>query len=232
MGYPESQTIRYGSLPMTQPSNPPSDPLARIFAYWAIDLRDRFPQPLALECLQSDRSYMAAMSGEIIAYLRGGYSLTIPDEFFIRSSGEIDATLVPPEENEAVFAKVQAWLREMLTRRDVNTSKAVPAEERPYSLDQLLAQCDTQAPIPDELKAWEDMPDVGRENLEAPTETGIWLAAERLFESRKGAERWMKSPAIALRGRTPIDVMIEDPQLVYDLIMRLEYGVYTWKEDC
>ena len=37
----------------------------------------------------------------------------------------------------------------------------------------------------------------------------------------------MTSPAIALGGRTPVGVMVEDPQLVYDLIMRLEYGVYT-----
>lgn len=217
---------------MTQPSHPPTDPLAKIFAYRAIDLRDRFPQPLesfreALECLQSDRSYMAAMSGEIIAYLRGGYSLTIPDEFFIRRSGEIDAALVSPDKNDEVCANVQAWLREMLTRPDVDTTKGVPAEERPYSLDQLLAQCDPQALPPEELQAWQDMPDVGREIVDVPSETDIWQAAERLFESRKGAERWMKSPAIALRGRTPIDVMIEDPQLVYDLIMRLEYGVYT-----
>ncbi|MDW7746684.1 antitoxin Xre/MbcA/ParS toxin-binding domain-containing protein [Halomonas sp.] len=217
---------------MTQPSHPPKDPLARIFAYRAIDLRDRFPQPLesfreALECLQSDRSYMAAMSGEIIAYLRGGYALTIPDEFFICRSGEIDATLVPPEENDAVCAKVEAWLREMLTRPDVDTTKAVPAEERPYSLDQLLAQCDLQAPPPEELQAWQDTPDVGREILEAPTERDIWQAAERLFESREGAERWMTSPEIALRSRTPADVMVEDPQQIYDLIMRLEYGVYT-----
>ncbi|WP_458526458.1 antitoxin Xre/MbcA/ParS toxin-binding domain-containing protein [Onishia taeanensis] len=216
---------------MTPSSHPPKDPLALIFAYRAIDLRDRFPQPLesfreALECLQSERSYMAAMSGEIIAYLRGGYSLTIPDEFFIRRSGELDATLVPPEENDAVCAKVQAWLRKTLTRRDVDTTKGVPAEERPYSLDQLLAQCNPQAPNPDELKAWQDMPDVGREILEAPTETDIWQAAERLFESREGAERWMTSPEIALRGRTPADVVVEDPQLVYDLILRLEYGVF------
>ena len=115
----------------------------------------------------------------------------------------------------------------MLTRPDVDTTKGVPAEERPYSLDQLLAQCDPQALPPEELQAWQDMPDVGREIVDVPSETDIWQAAERLFESRKGAERWMKSPAIALRGRTPIDVMIEDPQLVYDLIMRLEYGVYT-----
>lgn len=49
----------------------------QVFAYRAFDLRDRFPQPLetfrdALELLQSDDAYMAAMSGEIMAYLRGG----------------------------------------------------------------------------------------------------------------------------------------------------------------
>ena len=217
---------------MTQPSHPPTDPLACIFAYRAIDLRDRFPQPLesfreALECLQSDRSYMAAMSGEIIAYLRGGYSLTIPDELFIRRCGEIDATLVPPEENDAVCAKVQAWLRETLTRPDVDITKGVPVEERPYSLDQLLAQCDPQAPHPDDLKAWQEMPDVGREIVDAPTETDIWQVAERLLESRESAERWMTSPKIALRGRTPAEIMVEDPQRVYELIMRLEHGVYT-----
>lgn len=217
---------------MTQSSHPSKDPIAPIFAYRAIDLRDRFPQPLesfreALECLQSDRSYMAAMSGEIITYLRGGYSLNIPDEFFIRSSGEINATLVTPDENDEVCAKVQAWLQEIIRQPDVDTTKGVPVEERPYSLDQLLAQCDPQAPHSDELKAWQDMPDVGREILEAPTETDIWRAAERLFESREGAERWMTSPEIALHGRTPVDVMVEDPQLVFELIMRLEYGVYT-----
>nr|WP_304526721.1 antitoxin Xre/MbcA/ParS toxin-binding domain-containing protein [Halomonas sp. I5-271120] len=36
----------------------------------------------------------------------------------------------------------------------------------------------------------------------------------------------MTSPEIALRGRTPADVVVEDPQRVYDLIMRLEYGVF------
>ncbi|WP_216645026.1 antitoxin Xre/MbcA/ParS toxin-binding domain-containing protein [Halomonas sp. THAF5a] len=170
---------------------------------------------------------MAAMSGEIIAYLRGGYSLTIPDRFFIRLSGDIDATLVSSEENDTVCAKVEAWLRETLIRRGVDTTEAVPVGERPYSLDQLLAKCDLQAPHPDELKAWQDMPDVGREILDAPSEIDIWQAAERLLESREGAERWMTSPEIALRGRTPADVMIEEPQRVYDLIMRLEYGVYT-----
>ncbi|WP_339884333.1 hypothetical protein [Vreelandella maris] len=55
-----------------------------IFAYRAFDLRDCFHQPLssfrkALECLQSDIAYMGAMSGEIMAYLRDGGSVKIPD---------------------------------------------------------------------------------------------------------------------------------------------------------
>ncbi|UYG06858.1 antitoxin Xre/MbcA/ParS toxin-binding domain-containing protein [Halomonas sp. M4R1S46] len=217
---------------MTQPTHHPTDPLERIFAYRAIDLRDRFPQPLetfreALECLQSDRSYMAAMSGEIIAYLRGGYSLTVPDHFFLRRSSGIDASLVPPEENDAVCEEVEAWLRTTLAAHEKDLPEAVPLEDRPYSLDQLLQQCDLQAPELGELKEWHDAPDVGREILDGPSEIDIWKAAERLLEGREGAERWMTSPEIALRGRTPADVMVEEPQQVYDLIMRLEYGVCT-----
>ncbi|MBS8269537.1 DUF2384 domain-containing protein [Halomonas litopenaei] len=216
---------------MIQPSQPPTDPLARIFAYRAIDLRDRFPQPLesfreALECLQSDRSYMAAMSGEIIAYLRGGYALTIPDEFFICRSGEIDATLVPLGKNDEVCKEVEAWLREMLTRPDVDTTKGVPAEEQPYSLNQLLAQCDPQAPIPEELQVWQDMPDVGREVVECLNDNDVWGAAERVFGDKEKAQRWMKTPLKQLNDRSPIEVLDEDPQQVHELLIRIEHGVY------
>lgn len=53
------------------------DIVQAISTYRAYDLRDRFPQPqlsfrAALKCLQSDVEYMAAMSGEIMAYLRDG----------------------------------------------------------------------------------------------------------------------------------------------------------------
>ncbi|QTP54676.1 DUF2384 domain-containing protein [Billgrantia sulfidoxydans] len=217
---------------MTPPAQASStDPLERIFAYRVIDLRDRFPQPLeafreALECLQSDRSYMAAMSGEIIAYLRGGYSLIIPDEFFIRRSSEIDATLVPPEENDAVCAEVEAWLRATLTSLEANFAEAVPLEERPYSLDQLLEQCDPQAPYSEEQHAWQDMPDVGREMVEYLNDNDVWGAAERVFGDKEKARRWMKTPLKQLNDRSPIVVLSEDPQQVHDLLIRIEHGVY------
>lgn len=44
---------------------------------------------------------------------------------------------------------------------------AVEAPKRPrYKLADLMAQCDPNAPMPDDLVAWERMPDVGKEKLE------------------------------------------------------------------
>ncbi|MGM0783593.1 MAG: antitoxin Xre/MbcA/ParS toxin-binding domain-containing protein [Pseudomonadota bacterium] len=216
---------------MTQPTHLPTDPLERIFAYRAIDLRDRFPQPLetfreALECLQSHRSYMAAMSGEIIAYLRDGYSVTIPDEFFIRRSSEIDAALVAPEENDAVCAEVEAWLRATLFTHEKDLTEVVPEEERPYNLNQLLEQCYAQAPQPEDLQAWHDMPDVGRELLELLNERDVWAAAETVFGDKAKAQRWMTQPLKQLNDRSPEEALDEDPQQVYDMLIRIDHGVY------
>lgn len=216
---------------MTPPAHQVTDLLSQIFAYRAIDLRDRFPQPLetfreSLECLQSDRSYMAAMSGEIIAYLRGGYALTIPDHFFLYRHSEIEAALVSPEENDAVCAKVEGWLRETLTVHQKDLPTTVPLEDRPYSLNQLLEQCDTQAPQPDDLQAWEDMPDVGREVVDFLNENDVWAAAERVFGDKEKAQRWMTRPLKQLNHRSPVDVLAEDQQQVYDLLIRIEHGVY------
>ncbi|MDW7748251.1 hypothetical protein [Halomonas sp.] len=105
---------------MNQQSSPaPEDPLDRIFAYRAFDLRDRFPQPLetfreALECLQSESAYLPSWSGEIVAYLRGGGSISIPDRFFFRDEPGVDPAIVSPEFNDEVCAEVQEWLRQEL----------------------------------------------------------------------------------------------------------------------
>lgn len=216
---------------MTSPSRLSSnDPLDWIFAYRAVDLRDRFPQPFetfreALESLQSDRSYMAAMSGEIIAYLRGGYTLTIPEHFYLRCYGS-DVTLVPPEEDDTVCAEVEEWLRSTLAAHEKDLSQAVAPTDQPYSLDQLLQQCDPHAPEPEDFKAWRDMPDVGREVLELLNEKDVWAAAERVFGGKEKAQRWMTKPHQQLEDRSPEEALAEDPQQVYDLLIRIEYGVY------
>lgn len=105
---------------MNQQSSPaPEDPLNRIFAYRAFDLRDRFPQPLetfreALECLQSECAYLPSWSGEIVAYLRGGDSITLPEGFFLRDEPGMDPAIVTPEYNDEVCAEVGQWLRQEL----------------------------------------------------------------------------------------------------------------------
>lgn len=85
------------------------DPLQNIFAFRAIDFRDRFPEPVptfraALEKLQSDDAYMPEM-GEIIAYTPDGRSIPIPTEFFIRQMKQFQA----PDDAEA-------WVRERAAR--------------------------------------------------------------------------------------------------------------------
>lgn len=109
-----------------------------------------------LEC----RSYIAAMSGDIIAYLRGGYSLTVPDRFFLRRRSEVDATLVLPEQNGAVCDEVETWLRRTLAAYEKGMPETVLLGERPYPLNQLLKQCELEAPEIGELKEWHDTPDV------------------------------------------------------------------------
>ena len=144
-----------------------SDPLEAIFAYRVFDLRDRFPEPMAtfreaLACLQSDRAYLPELSGDIVAYLRGGYAITIPSAFFLQQQGN-QVALVGPEENERIEAEVAAWLRKAVTEHATLLERPLPVAKRPYSLDELLAQCDPSAADSEELRQWRAMPNVGRE---------------------------------------------------------------------
>ncbi|MEL7982577.1 hypothetical protein AAG584_21275 [Vreelandella titanicae] len=141
-----------------------------IFAYRSFDLRDRFPQPLetfreALACLQSDDAYMAAMSGEIIAYLRGGGTVQIPDDFFIHRSVN-SVALLGEEENDAICLAVEAWLLERLAQINADFSQPETSRIRPYKLELLLDQCDANADETDEVHAWRDLTEVGREQLD------------------------------------------------------------------
>lgn len=144
-----------------------SDPLDAIFAYRVFDLRDRFPAPVAtfreaLACLQSDRAYLPELSGEIVAYVRGGYAITIPAAFFLQQQSN-QVALVGPKENERIVAEVATWLRKAVTEHATLLERPLPVAERPYSLDKLLAQCNPSAADSEELRQWRAMSNVGRE---------------------------------------------------------------------
>ncbi|MTI11960.1 AbrB/MazE/SpoVT family DNA-binding domain-containing protein [Sansalvadorimonas verongulae] len=79
----------------------------------------------------------------------------------IRKIGNSAGTIIPA-----------AILREMsLSEGDdimiSNTDGCIiiePVQEKPkYSLDELLAKCDENAPMPEELKEWDEAPAVGNE---------------------------------------------------------------------
>ena len=55
----------------------------------------------------------------------------------------------------------------------------------------------------------------------------IMVQATRVLGSKAAAAEWLQSPAIGLNQRRPIDVMLTDPQLVHDLLVRMDFGVYT-----
>ncbi|WP_280552516.1 antitoxin Xre/MbcA/ParS toxin-binding domain-containing protein [Halomonas sp. 25-S5] len=56
----------------------------------------------------------------------------------------------------------------------------------------------------------------------------IWQSAIELFgENESLARGWMNTEAMALDWRKPVDVMVDNPTAVMDLITRISYGVYT-----
>ncbi|CAM3986480.1 hypothetical protein VRRI112168_09160 [Vreelandella rituensis] len=211
------------------PAKPVSDdPLRSVFAYRAFDLRDRFPQPLetfrqALECLQSSEAYLPDMSGEIVAYLRGGSALHIPEYFFILQSVNSSA-VISPQENDYVCAAVEAWLRETLLQASTALENASTVRQARFNI--LLDQCDPNAPEPDDIQAWRDMRDVGREVIDAPSREDIWDAAVQAMGEVQ-ARRWMKTSHPQLDDRSPNVCVEESPERVYALILRMGSGEKT-----
>ena len=61
------------------------------------------------------------------------------------------------------------------------------------------------------------------------TRAEVLSKAEAVFGSRSAALRWLREPAIGLDGHVPLDLLRTVPgrQLVYDLLLRLERGVYS-----
>lgn len=210
-------------MPLAKPST--NDPLQSVFAFRAFDLRDRFPQPLetfrqALECLQSGDAYLPHMSGEIVAYLRDGRALPIPEYFFIIQSGNTSA-VVPPQENDYVCAAVEAWLRDALLKTSTLLEKA--SAVRPARLNILLDQCDPNAPEPDDIQGWQNMRDVGREIINTPSREKVWEAAVQVMGEVQ-ARRWMKTAHPQLDGKSPNLCIEDDPAGVYELVLQMSTG--------
>jgi putative toxin-antitoxin system antitoxin component (TIGR02293 family) len=85
------------------------------------------------------------------------------------------------------------------------------------------------------LRTFQRRRDAGSKPLSQEQSARTWKFAEILnkatevFGSQQEAERWMEQPAIALEQRRPIDLLTTPAgvELVEDLLVRLEYGVYA-----
>lgn len=207
-------------MPSAHPLN--HNPLQSVFAYRAFDLRDRFPQPLetfrqALECLQSGDAYQPDMSGEIVAYLRGGRALHIPEHFFIQQASK-SSKVISPTENDRVCEAVDAWLRDVLSRE---TDDSVTASTlRPARLNIFLDQCDPNAPEPDDIEAWQHIGDVGKERIDIPSREDIWAAAVQAIGETQ-ARRWMKTAHPRLDYKSPNVCIEESSMRVYELVSQM-----------
>lgn len=59
--------------------------------------------------------------------------------------------------------------------------------KKSYTLKELLAQCDPDAPLPPEFQAWDSAPMVGLERLALDFQELVVSEEERLPEPRSGA---------------------------------------------
>lgn len=61
------------------------------------------------------------------------------------------------------------------------------------------------------------------------SEADVRALATAVFGSQEAGIRWLSAPALALDGQRPIDLLgiSEGCELVGDLLVRLEFGVYT-----
>jgi antitoxin ChpS len=80
-------------------------------------------------------------------------------ELKIQKWGNSAAVRLPAVLLEQINASVGGSLHADVRPDGLLLSPARPA----YSLDDLIAQCDPRAPLPDDMAAWGEVPPVGRE---------------------------------------------------------------------
>lgn len=102
-------------------------------------------------------------------------------------------------------------------------------DRKRYSLSDLVAQCDLSAPMPEALREWDQMVPVGLEQEITQQAEDVILQAIRVFESQELAFKWLQSPAPALDGEKPFDLLGTDEgcSLVASAIQKIAWGDFS-----
>ena len=102
-------------------------------------------------------------------------------------------------------------------------------EGKSYSLSDLVAQCDPDAPIPDTLREWERMVPGGLELVITRHAIDVVHQAIRIWESRERALDWLQRPIPALEDERPCDLLgtPEGCCRIASVLQKIEHGDFS-----
>jgi putative toxin-antitoxin system antitoxin component (TIGR02293 family) len=128
-------------------------------------------------------------------------------------------------------------IRSQLDVHDLISATGIVSAVLRYVMErtEVLRQEELASAIGVSVRTLQRLTDKPAERLTKEQSGRTWKFAEvlakatRVFGDRREAEIWLKSPAIALEQRRPIDLLstTAGTELVDQLLTRLEYGVYT-----
>lgn len=102
-------------------------------------------------------------------------------------------------------------------------------ERKSYSLADLVAQCDPDAPIPDTLREWERMAPMVCEPVTTQHAVDIVHQTIRIWESREQALEWLQHPIPALEDERPCDLLgtLEGCRRIASVLQKIEHGDFS-----
>lgn len=102
-------------------------------------------------------------------------------------------------------------------------------ERKSYSLGDLVAQCDPDAPIPETLREWERMMPIGLELVITRHAVDVVNQAVRVWESREQALEWLQRPIPALENERPCDLLgtREGCRQILSVVQKIEHGDFS-----
>ncbi|MFM2317780.1 MAG: plasmid stable inheritance protein [Pseudomonadota bacterium] len=81
----------------------------------------------------------------------------------LRTVGNSVAVVIPKQWLEVLKLQAGSQVELALDGNRLTLQAPIKKPRKKYTLDQMLAECDPNAPYPEELREWDDMPAVGRE---------------------------------------------------------------------
>lgn len=98
-----------------------------------------------------------------------------------------------------------------------------------YNLDELIAQCDPNTPMPEAFQEWEQAPMAGTEQAITRYALDVIAQAIRVWESREQALEWFQGRVSALDDERPSDLLgtQEGCRRIAEVLSKIEHGDFS-----